>query len=1101
MDDFFLGFLKSVDTGIFDLVNNRKKEFFDKLSKISVSTDKQKEIDLIKASFQEIAAIAEQKISETNSPILWMDFAFWNLFLGNYDRLDFLISIKNRNFDFPVKDTVRQFYTNNPDFFVELQSQLIYPLETKAYTFVFDWESDLSDYDPAPGSNNEIVVNLGRLQGFSLTDLVNDFQRNPGNYNLLREKFASTVLSFTKSHPDLASYLDKCFSSIKEQYNYSLAKKQSQKFNLAEFIKIIFLNRLTEDKWRFLYIIPSKLFKEIGGGGCFVAADRKLDSNELFLLQEVVNKISSTFSIAFNWEYKEENLKKAYLKSAMAAIMARNISHNLGSHVLSYVKADLSSTERIVHEGVLDNMLDENLTLFQGTTESETQTQKFNELKKRIAGITKDHGGKHPASYLLGLGHLLNYVQERQDYIATIASATIPYFSTINFKDHILDEFTHDAKSKRHSKSQELQQNLLLKYIALSEQKTRHFLNAKTRGENNIEFTLTFVDAGGQRVSFETYNPGDKVIESELRNINIEVPAGILGRQAFFSILENIIRNAAKHGAVQGTLAFEIVVEEFSDFFYNIKIFTNEEGDLKRKAQKLNSLLNADLVNKDGSIEESNKGLKEIYISAAWLKNVIFPDIKDSTDEIIRVFEEKGRLGYQFKLFKSRKVAIVVRNEEQKQALAIFTESFSGWQIFTLNEFLRNKFSYRLYIIDSGLNYAINDIDARYPSRKIFTDLNKDLFSGAMPENLYQTWYEEYLSSRYGELPVVIISDTPARDTNEPGIIVCESGEWLKKLDETTLPVLLFKKHLNEENDYEKFNKIYQESGLANKVRFVESITGNNSTDRLLRHEILDKEWWLKMVESSLTKVLIIDERLWQKITNAQITSLNKEFLNTQIAGVLTELIPDLQKIEKLNSLYSFPREILTQAIYGNQHEKLKDYIRDFGDGINEVYVQYHFEHDLHRLHNLQIATFLLDNTDKKYKMYGLPTVSGNVKDAYEVSIDPTGVPDIKNPAFDCCYDFVLIHQGILDKFGISHNDPGQSSAKALFEVIKSLFKANGNSEKKPVFIIHSGRSKPPVDSYPDPSVPFIQYSSVESSFNDCKYTLTELLYSAINTN
>ena len=42
--------------------------------------------------------------------------------------------------------------------------------------------------------------------------------------------------------------------------------------------------------------------------------------------------------------------------------------------------------------------------------------------------LNNDPGKTITAPYLLGIGHLINYVQERQDYIATVASGTCPYF-------------------------------------------------------------------------------------------------------------------------------------------------------------------------------------------------------------------------------------------------------------------------------------------------------------------------------------------------------------------------------------------------------------------------------------------------------------------------------------------------------------------------------------------------------------------------------------------------------------------------------------------------------------------------------------------------
>ena len=78
---------------------------------------------------------------------------------------------------------------------------------------------------------------------------------------------------------------------------------------------------------------------------------------------------------------------------------------------------------------------------------------------------------------LVGLGRFMNYLQERQDYIATIATDYIPANSTISFKDFIYDELKPDLRYKRHKETgSSLSEtvgtqpmNLLMEYIAFSE--------------------------------------------------------------------------------------------------------------------------------------------------------------------------------------------------------------------------------------------------------------------------------------------------------------------------------------------------------------------------------------------------------------------------------------------------------------------------------------------------------------------------------------------------------------------------------------------------------------------------------------------------------
>ena len=53
-----------------------------------------------------------------------------------------------------------------------------------------------------------------------------------------------------------------------------------------------------------------------------------------------------------------ELVRRESVKSAKAAIMSRNMSHNLGSHVMFYIKQKLESVEKIFKDGALRNLVE-----------------------------------------------------------------------------------------------------------------------------------------------------------------------------------------------------------------------------------------------------------------------------------------------------------------------------------------------------------------------------------------------------------------------------------------------------------------------------------------------------------------------------------------------------------------------------------------------------------------------------------------------------------------------------------------------------------------------------------------------------------------------
>ena len=63
-------------------------------------------------------------------------------------------------------------------------------------------------------------------------------------------------------------------------------------------------------------------------------------------------------------------------------------------------------------------------------------------------------------------------------------------------------------------------------------------------------------------------------------------------------------------------------------------------------------------------------------------------------------------------------------------------------------------------------------------------------------------------------------------------------------------------------------------------------------------------------------------------------------------------------------------------------------------------------------------------------------------------------------------------------------------------ETIKLVNNYDYESYYLPRFIIHSGRSRPGYHDMPQHQ-PFVQFAAVDHAVRDCKYTLSELLYSA----
>lgn len=315
-----------------------------------------------------------------------------------------------------------------------------------------------------------------------------------------------------------------------------------------------------------------------GIGACFIYFEPNNDivntQSYVQLIRLVIDKISYEVSkfirfVSANYMFNlglqlQENARKEAIKSAKAAIMSRNMSHNLGSHVMSYLKQHLGSVKDMLNDRIFSLLFESEDDMLQKLSE---------EVKKKI-----ENSDKIALPFLVGLGQFISYLQERQDFIATIATDFIPYYSNVNFKDFIYDELNPDKRYERHKDRANLKvDNILLGNIARSEGLGRPTSPTQnTIGESDLsDIIIKFRKFDGNPVEGTDANgvaideTNQDIIEkkkslNDMRDYDVSLPGGVVGRQAIFSIIENVIRNAAKHGNWRKNNKLELTIDIYT---------------------------------------------------------------------------------------------------------------------------------------------------------------------------------------------------------------------------------------------------------------------------------------------------------------------------------------------------------------------------------------------------------------------------------------------------------------------------------------------------------------------------------------------------------
>ena len=754
--------------------------------------------------------------------------------------------------------------------------------------------------------------------------------------------------------------------------------------------------------------------------------------------------------------YSKKKMIEA-IKSAVAAIITRNLSHDLGSHFLTNTK-----------------------NYFRNTVDKISQDKISQNLLKIIAA---DYRGNV---------HVLQYIQERMDFIATIVSTDQYPLSGLIFKTEFFDILTNDDCGARHSNARQdkNEKNFLLQYSLYSEHLTRQ---SCFEGDNS-NFPLVELQT---RYNNQIYTGKNvrKENELDLKNVlselRLAVPGGVMARHALFTLVENILRNAAKHSEHKGNLVLTIKLEEIEGkyklFFYdncksaNTKEETGSDTVLKIIEKKLNNIT---IVDEDGKLNKNDKGLKEMLFCAIWLQNkdlseTLFDiqDKKQSAFQYINVIkvddngkeliddEKEGHLCYTIDLEKWEK-------EVNLDTFSVKDESGNDRNILTIKEEkeqgntvceARIKRDDLLkihadFVVAEGdyIIKLVEDSDAKNMGRHLSKIFPRFMIGSEIKKN------KKELLDKYN---IIIEFPDQSLYTQKIHNVFDRNGEderWKESENN-----ILFFDHLMNANQIDRWDS----DDFKNAV-YVDSISGENFTSTLIQEKMLmDDDFRYKVIQSAITRIAIIDERIWGNYHTLKQTAITD-----------TEQWPKFEAIFKKDKQYS---TLVTEV--KNLYISLGFSWEDFLLSIPDNFVNFNEEKKKKFLKEKILQKLTTSKELRKIELLEKRNIFVyTIKDGNIVDIDENVVKEV-----NC--DFVSIHLGLLDKKN------GQKSLFDKNEIEDRLKLKQEIFMGFPFVSIHSGRGNfSPNLEKELRDYPFITLSALESNLNNSKYLLSEFLY---NTN
>jgi hypothetical protein len=385
----------------------------------------------------------------------------------------------------------------------------------------------------------------------------------------------------------------------------------------------------SEDAHWINFLIPGEEEDDtLCGISCAVVRGDSAEAGDFHLVQGVEQvRLQQGFRSALEeFEAKMETLRQAR-KAAIAAIMSRNMSHNIGSHVL----ARLSAADHIPPS----------TGTFRLVSTSDAPLVSGQWLSKRIDGLDAGtrsvvepgvaeqvHEIKEPVARLNA------YLRTRMDLIADMATSAPPLFVSKSLYSDVLAYF----RPRGDHEPIYPWQTLLLDRISGTD-----------LGSSQILLSLR--DTSGAR------GPDPM----------IAFPNDMLGAHALYVILENVIRNCAKHsGAEHLRLTVELDVRGESggspqNEFLRATI-SDELGSCRNDpnlVKRLNKSI-ADGLLENGVLRRSDWGIREMVAAAAYLRGIPPEMIDDPQDPpLLTAVDVDGSLGYALYLRRAKEVVVL----------------------------------------------------------------------------------------------------------------------------------------------------------------------------------------------------------------------------------------------------------------------------------------------------------------------------------------------------------------------------------------------------------------------------------------------------------
>jgi hypothetical protein len=288
----------------------------------------------------------------------WMAFLLWN----DFARQVQILYNYSRDKESPPYKFVSGFVRSQAfSQFKEPMTDIIFTeITSEKHVMIFSWDKHpepevLKRITDMPENTRPLLVafdNLGGKWEHSIDDIQKFVETaaqcekavmREENFSKLAEKISS-LSSEILSDPEVIKILQDAQDAIDSKFKLVVSDDVERLGKLDALCRTLIWNRLFDQEWRYLYYIPAKFLVGSAVSGIVCAFKEILPPRDYVVLTQIVNRIFSLFHFG---SYGQQ-LNLFALRSATAAIMARNKSHIHGSHIEHGLRNKMEDFSKVI---------------------------------------------------------------------------------------------------------------------------------------------------------------------------------------------------------------------------------------------------------------------------------------------------------------------------------------------------------------------------------------------------------------------------------------------------------------------------------------------------------------------------------------------------------------------------------------------------------------------------------------------------------------------------------------------------------------------------------------------------------------------------------